>query len=187
MARTIYINGETMVYVKGMAGSAIANRQELGLADDQITMTFRPVHDDVIVNAHGNSIGTDVQTFLEDALITMTLVNFDFAILRECQRLSKGAPNEVGQVARAGTLLGKGLPRFAAGNCFIGLNLASPVGQLPYRFYYAFLTNPASAIPMGTKRSIVTLNWRAIPYLADPWNSGQGAANTPLYDNVLDG
>lgn len=186
MARSIYVNGEAMVYVKGMAGSAIANLTELGLSDSQITMRFSPHYLDVIVNAHGNSVPVDVQTMLEEALITMTLVDFDFAVIQECQRLGAGAPNAAGQMARAGTLLGKGLARFAAGNCFIGLNIASPVGNLPYRFYFAYLLGPAAAIPVGTERSIITLNWRAIPYIADPWNGGAGALNTYLYDNVLD-
>jgi hypothetical protein len=185
MARTIYVNGEAMVYVKGMAGSAIANLSELGLSDDQIPMRFNPIYDDVIVNAHGR-VGTDMQVFLEDCMITMTLVHYDPVILTECYRLSKGAPNAAGNVARAGTLLGKGLARFAAGNNFIGLNIASPVGGIPYRFFFAYMVGPAMAIPVGNNRSIVTVNWRAIPYLADPWNGGAGALNTPIFDNTLD-
>jgi hypothetical protein len=186
MTRTIYVNGEAMVYVKGMQGSAIASLSELGLAEDQIAMTFRPVHEDVIVNAHGKAIGTDIQTYLEDCLITMTLVHFDPTILAECERLSKGAPNAAGTVARAGTLLGKGLARFAATNCFIGLNIASPVGSIPFRFYFAYMTGPAYTFPVGTERTKTTVNWRAIPYQADPWGGGLGALNQPLYDSVMD-
>lgn len=185
MARQIYVNGEAMVYVKGMAGSLIANLSELGLSDSQITMQFRPIFDDVIVNAHGR-VGTDIQVFLEDCAITMSLVNFDPVILNECYRLSKGGPNAAGNVARAGTLLGNGLARFAAGNKFIGLNIASPVGSIPYCFYFAYMTGPAFVYPVGNERTICTINWRAIPYLADPWNGGAGATNTPLFGNVLD-
>ena len=181
MTRQIYVNGETMVYVKGMAGSAIANLSELGLSDDQITIRLIPHYDPVMLNAHDQA-PVDMQTFLEEARITMTLVQYDPDVLAECLRLSVGAPNSAGQLARAGTLLGKGLARFAAGNCFIGLNLASPVGNIPYRFLYTFLEDPAAAIPLGTQRSIITLNWRAIPYLADPWNGGAGALNTYLYN-----
>lgn len=185
MTRTVYVNGEAMVYVKGMAGSLIANLSELGLADSQIPLTFRPIVEDVIVNAHGR-VGCDTQVFLEDCLITMNLVHFDPTILAECYRLSKGAPSAAGNVARAGTLLGAGLARFAAGNKFIGLNIASPVGSLPWRFFFAYMTGPAFSFPVGNDRTVTTVNWRAIPYQADPWGGGLGAQNAPLWDNTLD-
>ena len=186
MSRDIFINGESMVTVKSRSDSAIGSLSQLGLADSPIVVTPNFVTDDIIVDAWGPTIPMDVQTFLQDCTIRMTLVHFDPAVLEVCEMLSAGGASAVGSTVRAGTRMGGGVARFAAGNNFIGLNIASPVAGRPYRFYYAMLSGPSVSWPLGTKRSIVQLNWRAIPFTVDPWNSGTGATGAVVFDHTAD-
>ena len=82
--------------------------------------------------------------------------------------------------------MGGGWPRFNSNNHYIGLNIASPVGIEPWRFYFAYLANNPYEFPLGTEKSVVKLNWRIVPYTEDPWGNGTGAQGTVLFDNVLD-
>jgi len=178
---------ETMVGVKSRSDSGIASLTNLGLADTGIRISINTRFDDIMVDAWGQEIPIDVQWMLADANISMTLVHFDRAVLDVCMALSMGGGSiAIGQVARAGQRLGQGLSRFTIGNNLIGLNLSSPVGNKPWRFWYTYLTGPAVEFPLGTKRSIVTLNWRAIPYTTDPFNGGTGAQGSQLWDYSQD-
>lgn len=187
MGRDIYINGETMVNVKGNSGSAIGSLTQLGLTDPQgiVTITLNYNHDDILVDAFGPNVPMDEQVFLSDAEITMTLVHFDEAVLEECLRLSLAAP-VFGQLSRAGTRMGANNARFAVGNSYIGLNIASPVAAKPWRFLTAYLTGPPVSWPLGTKRSLVSLKWRAVPYVQDPWGGGTGSQGVVLFDRTAD-
>lgn len=184
MARRIYVNGESLVYVKGAQDTTINALSELGLAEDQLKITIQPMELDVMVEAWGRA-PVDVQRMNAVALIIMRFVHFDVAVMREVIRLAMGGTAE-GRTSRAGTLFGNGLARFAAGNSYVGLNIASPVGQLPWRFYHARLISPIGEWPLGVERSIVPVIFRAIPYTPDPWNAGAGATDNILYDHVLD-
>ena len=82
--------------------------------------------------------------------------------------------------------MGGNVARFAAGNNFIGLNLTSPVASKPWRFYFAYLVAPPATFPLGTEKSIIGLQWRAIPFTVDPWQGGSGALGQILWDHVLD-
>lgn len=184
MTRDIQVNGEAMVYVKGATNSGIGSLSELGLASDSIRIS--PVFRLKEVNADAwGEAPFEMQFMLAFANITMTLVHFDTSVLDFCITESMGGAVSAGRMPRAGARLGNNVARFAAGNHFIGLNIAAPVGS-PWRFYTAFLTNNPLEYPVGTERSLVTLNWRAIPYAADPWNGGLGASGTYLWDRVLD-
>jgi hypothetical protein len=185
VARRIVVNGESLVYVKGPAGSAIANLSELGLSDNPIVISIQPSHKEVLLDAWGD-VPLDVQTMNTQATCTMTLIQFDPDVVEEIARLSMGGASATGRVARAGTLLGNGLARFAAGNNYFGLNIASPVGQRPWRFFTTYMPQPAVQWPLGAEKTVVTLSFRAIPYTEDPWRGGIGAQNFPLYDNTLD-
>lgn len=196
MARDFWINGETMVYVKGRSDSAIASLTELGLADSSIRITPNFRYDDIKVDAWGE-IPPEVQFMLSDVMITMTLVHFDRSVLATCLQLSQGGAPSEGQMARAGQRLGNNQPRFGpatgspptgnnAGNNYIGLNLSSPVAGQPWRFYYTYLTGPPMEFPLGAERSVVTLHWRAIPYTQDPYQGGLGAYGQYLWDHTLD-
>lgn len=190
MARDFLINGETMVSVKGPQGSAIASISQLGLSLSPIRVTLDIRHRDIVLDAWGGEIPADTQFMLAAANIAMDLVHVDRDVLEACVKLSMGGAGGVGnlegQLARAGQRMGGGLARFAAGNNYVGLNLSSPVLTLPYRFYFTYLTGTPLEIPLGTEKSIYSMNWRAIPYTQDPWNNGVGATGTFLYDNTLD-
>ncbi len=185
MSRTFYISGESLVSVKGAVNTPIGTLTQLGLSDTQITVTLDSKYLDIPVNAWGQ-VPPEVQYMLSEAQIDMTLINFDPNVLETCVQLSMGGAAAVGQTARAGTLMGGGVPRFAAGNNYISLNIYSPVAQRPWRFYTTYLSRPPFTWPLGTERSIVRLNWRAMLFTVDPWNNGLGAAGAILYDHVLD-
>lgn len=186
MARDFQIAGECMVYVKGAAGSLISSLSELGLADGPIQVMEDSRHMDINVDAFGGEVPPEIQYKLSAMFVTMRLVHYDPVILSTCLRESKGGSAAPGFMPRAGTRLGNNSARFAATNHFIGLNIAAPVNGIPYRFYFAYLVNPPFRISLGTERSLVELNWRAIPYQSDPWGNGTGSLLAPVYDNVLD-
>lgn len=188
MARDYQINGEVMVFVKSNPASTIGTLTQLGLSDSSISWAPVFKHMDIAVDAWGGDNGPppEVQCFLQEVNISMTLVHFDRAVLEECMRLSVGGGAVEGSLPRAGSRMGNNAARFAAGNNYIGLNLSGPVSNRPMRFYFAYLTGQPVTYPIGTRRSVVSMNWRAIPYTQDPWNSGAGALGTVIYDHVLD-
>lgn len=196
MSRSFQIPGECMVLVKGNVNSSIASLSQLGLSEDSVNVSYSYKFTDIKVNAWGNgSVPPEEQCFLAEVTVSMGLVHFDPVVLAECVRLGlAGAPVE-GQMPRTGALMGNGAARFAAGNNYIGLNLTSPVANLPYRFWYARLANDPFKAPMGTERQVVSLNWRIIAYSNDPWGGGTAQPNTVagtgslgavLWDHVLD-
>ncbi len=183
--RQIFVNGETLVLVKGRSDSPIANLAQLGLCDSPIELSPDFNHLDVIVDAWGRA-PADIQFMNATFGVRMTLVHFDPTVLAACVSLAMGGVQAFGQTARAGTLMGGQNARFAPGNNYIGLNLTSPVAALPWCFYYSYLDRPPFVWPIGTERSLVTLNWRIVPFTPDPWQGGFGALNNPLWGNVLD-
>lgn len=185
MGRAYYVNGESMIYVKGPSGGAIAALSELGLAEGPISISFENQHEDVKVDAWGNA-PPDIQYFLGTATISMALVHFDPAILSECQQLAMaGGAGTEGMLPHAGTLMGGGVALYQPGNSFLSLNIASPVQGAPYQFPAAYLMNSPSPYPLGTERSVVQLTFRATPYTEDPWNNGQGAQGAVLWTRTL--
>lgn len=188
MARDYKINGESMVAVKSNPLSTIGSLTNLGLSDGPIIWTPNYRHMDIAVDAWGGDQGPppEIQCFLADVTIRMTLVHFDRGVLEECMRLSLGGGGAEGTLPRAGSRMGNGAARFAAGNNFIGLNISSPVEGRPMRFLFAYLTGPPVEYPVGTRRSVVACNWRAVPYTVDPWNGGVGAQGTVLWDHTSD-
>ena len=196
MARDFYINGESLVLVKGRSDSAIGSLSQLGLASDPITVSPGFKHKDINVNAWGEA-PADVQWMLSDVNVSMTLMHFDSTVLATCWQLSMGGSLVEGQMGRAGQRMGNNQARFTAatgspatgnnsGNNYIGLNIASPVQGTPWRFFYAYLAQPPFRFPLGVEKSAVTLNWRVIPYTQDPYNGGLGAYAYPLWDHTLD-
>ncbi len=184
--RDLFINGESMVSVKGNTNTSIALLTQLGLSDGDIKVSLQSSFDDVQVDAWGGKMPMEVQYKLTAANLTMTLVHFDRDVVNACIRESMGGTGAIGQVGRAGTRLGGGAARFAVNNHFIGLNILSPVGNIPWRFYYAYLADSPLEFPLGTTRSVIQMQWRVIPYTQDPWGGGTGSLNSPLWDHVLD-
>ena len=193
MTRSLRVPGESMVYVRGPAGSVIAgNGNQLGLAVDEISITPQFFKEAVNVNAWGQA-PVDMQHMMAQVTISMNLAHFDRPFLDECIRLSMGGGTTVGQTGRAGRLLGNNLAQFAQGNLYIGLSIAAPVEGKPWRFYYCYLADQPVVFPMGVQRSIVNCNWVAIPYTNDPWGggtaqggtvAGTGAENAIIWDHA---
>ncbi len=190
MARQFYINGETMVLVKGRANSAIGTLSQLGLTQDPIQVMVEYRNLQIDVNAYGQ-VAPEMQAMGMMARVTMNLVHFDPDVLEACVQEAVGGAPSWGTLAHAGQLYGNGLARFAAGdngggNHYIGLNIQSAIGALPWRFYYAYLANNPLQWPLGAERSVVPLTWLAVPYSVDPWNNGNGSYNVSVFDNTLD-
>lgn len=179
MARSLRVPGEAMVYVRGPSGSSIAgNGNLLGLAADEIKVTPRFGKLDVAVNAWGEGNIVDKQHMMASVDISMNLVHFDRDFLDECIRLSMGGGAAVGRTGRAGRLMGNNLAQFATGNLYIGVAISAPVEGKPWRFHYCTLADGPAEFPLGVQRSIVNVNWQAIPYTNDPWGGGTAQPNT---------
>lgn len=192
MARDLYINGETLVKVKGTDDSPIGDLSELGLAEGPIRVIPRFAHRDWFVDDFGTEVPVEVFTRLADATILMTLVHYDDAVLEACVIESLGGSADGTQWLH-GTLAGAGIPmggnqnRFLDGNHYISLNLLSPVADYPWRFYFTHLLGPPQEIPLGTKRSAVRLAWRAVPYTFAPTAADELSSDgVVLWDHVLD-
>jgi hypothetical protein len=190
MARDFFINGESLVLVKGRADSSIGTLSQLGLTDGPIRVRLESRYLEIQVDAWGSEIPAEVQYKLSAVDISMNLVHLDRDVLDVCLMESMGGAPVIGQTARAGARLGNGLGRFAAGgalgNHYIGLNITSPVASKPWRFFFTYLVGPPMEFPLGTERSIVTLNWRAIPYTTDPYGAGTGAYGASIWDYTLE-
>lgn len=185
MPRQYFINGESMITVKGTVSSPlIASVVQLGLTQDPIRIMEDFHHEDIRVDAYGKHNPPELQMFGSQALLSMNLVHYDPLVLQECIRLSMGGTNGAaseGQQSRAGTLMGGNQPLYAALNNYISVNILSPEGGVPWLFYACYLANRPVEYPLGTERSVVQLNWRAIAYSVDPWNNGTGSAGVPVY------
>ena len=163
MARAIFVNGPTLV---------TANGNELGLADAPITVSLTIDHEDVKADAWGN--GTfDVQFMSAEMTVSMNLIHFDRTVLDTCVANAMATAN-IGQLAGGGSLLrGTG--------SLISLRLTSPIAAKPWTFPNAFLHQAPMRFPLGTSKSVVQLNWRVIPSIADPYNGGAGSAGFVLW------
>lgn len=198
MARDYQINGATMVSVKGRSDSLIGSLTQLGLPFSPIRVSPTFAQKPITLDAWGGIVPNEIQAMLAAVTITMDLIHFDRTVIDLCMIESMGGAPAIGSTAAAGVRLGNNLPRFAAsttadangiirsGNHFIGLNLSSPVGLKPWRFYSAYLTGSPIEFPLGTEKSVVQMVWQAIAYTPDPWNGGLGAAGAIIWDHVLD-
>ena len=185
MARDYYVNGPTLVQVKGKTGSSIATLQELGTCESPIRISLQLYNLDIRVNAFGD-IPPEVQFMGGIATISMSLVNFDKAILDECLRLSMGGATTIGTMPTTGARMRGTGARFASDYNFIGLNMTSPVEGKPYRFLNSQLFGSPFEHPLGAERSVTAISWRALALAIDPYGAGSGFGGTVLFDNVLD-
>ncbi len=189
MTRDFQINGPCMVYVQGRTDlSVIAGITELGLSDSPIRVRPQFSHTNMNVNAYGHE-SPDYQFMLAHVELVISLVHFDRTVLDACLLEAMGGPPLLGTMAGAGTRMGNGLPLYSPGNGFLGnhyvtMYLASPVGAKPWRFFASYMTGPPMDYPLGTERSVVSTNWKVVPYTVDPWNGGFGAYGQPLWDHV---
>ena len=182
MARQYIVEGETLVQVKGHANATTINTlQNLGVAADPIVVTIHSNIDDIITDPTGHMTPIDAQTMGGFATISMNLIHFDRAVLDACYAVSVGGSSP-GTMGRAGQIFGNGLVRLASGWLFVGMNLTAPVAGSGWNFKACRIADSHSW-PLGTKKSIVNVTWKAIPYVADP---ASGLALAVLYNNTLD-
>jgi hypothetical protein len=185
MARDYFINGESLVKVKGNLNTTIATLTELGLADGPIRVSPELHHRGIQVDAAGGEVPPEEQYFCARARVSMTLVHFDRDAIDACIRESNGGAGTVGTLSRAGTRMGGGGARFSANWHYVGVNILSPVGNKPWRFLHCRIDGSIDT-PLGTEKSTFTINWIATPYTIDPWNNGNGMDGVAVWDHVLD-
>lgn len=183
-----------MVTVKSNVLSGLASVIQLGLSQDAIVITEQFQQDDIGVDAYGNTPSPnppDLQVFGAQAMIDMDLVHYDVGVLQECIRLSmgNGIQGSEGLQGRAGTLMGGNQALYGPQNFYISVGISSPapqspIGGVPWFFPTAYLWNQPVVYPLGTKRSVVRLRWRAIAYSIDPWNGGTGSLGVPIYTHA---
>ena len=185
--RNLFIHGEALVYVKSGADAPgdLSAKSELGLSVDPIQVSLNFNFEQVVANAWGRA-PFEVQWMGAIAQVSMNLVHFDRTLLDACLQQSMGGGGAIGQVGRAGARMGNNAARFAAGYKFIGLNIFSPVAGKHWRFYHTYLSETPMQFPLGVERSVVQLNWTAVPYTTDPWGGGTGANNAVLWDHNQD-
>lgn len=190
MARDWYINGDTMVQVRGGAHltSGLNVITNLGLAIDQVrvspSFSRQPIHAD----GFGKVVAPEYRSKLMSARVSMTLVHFDPQVLDQCVRESQGGgvgaipdPTAVGGqieaegvLAQAGTLMGGYKPRFASGNHYIGLTVKGTTEiTRPWRFLYTMIDGTGPVYPLGNGFSAVPVTWLVVPYLEPPLVSGR--------------
>lgn len=185
MARSFYINGESMVNIQGPSDSPVIPVQtQFGLAADAIRVTIIKHSKKLIVDAYGQDNPVDEQVFGAEAIIDINFIHFDAAILAECIRLMLPGAVTEGLLGRAGRPRGgpiSGLSALGTGTHFVALNITSPVMGLPYTFPYCYLDEQPVTIPLGTEKSIVQTRFRAIAYTVDPWGGSVGSLGSTLY------
>ena len=184
MGRDFVIPGESIVYVKGGAhlsgfGNVVYTKTELGLAVEDIRVTFGPQHTDVNPDSWGPRSAADVMWMGSDARVQMMLVHYDELALQVCVAesmggfpygldLIRGNLGDInvwaGRVNPPGVLLGGGKFLFASGNHYISLSVQSRDVE-PWRFPFSYLAESPVEVPLGVKASMVRLNWRVVPHL----------------------
>lgn len=210
MSRQYHITGEHMVYVQNQKLVELFNNPfensnvvltptdffELGLTQDSTNITLNFAHQDVYTDDYSPGAPAEILTgMFRDAIIDMTLVHYDDAVLETCLNLSIGATT-FGASGRPGTPMGKWKGVLEDGCLFTTLYLQPAIRfeisvlgvrdqqELPWRFFFAYLTGSAR-YPIGTEKSLVQLQWRAVPYYkpTDPSSTTEiSGRNAILFD-----
>ena len=153
----------------------------LGLSSDSVTISPKINYKNVYADDLGQDVPVEVLYRLSECNIRMTLVHYDQLVLDQLVAESMGGATSGGTMVANSTPLG-GLHKLegfttalstaagvrgwggSSGCHFAELWLTSPVLGLPYRFPATHLADQPVVVPLGTKRSLVGLNFRAIPY-----------------------
>lgn len=188
MARDYYINGETMIYIKGAVDSTYPAVTELGLCDIPIRVSVEYKHLDIKVNAYGE-VSPEKQAMGAMARVNISLVHFDRSVLSFLISQSLGGSPAIGQLGHAGFRMGNGVGRFGAGMRYVSLGIVSALTAgdpniVPWTFHYAVLSNNPLEFPLGAERSLVTCAFDCVPYSVDPWNGGNGSYGTTIWDHT---
>jgi len=142
---------------------------ELGLAQEGISISPRSFHKDINVDDFGPDVPPEIMYNLTDVGIRMKMIHYDNTVLKLAiaESFAGGAGLDVpeGVLAPAGSMMGRGKPLFASGNHFVSMSILSPVLREPWHFPTCYLREQPFEYPLGTEKSVVDLNWRAIPYV----------------------
>jgi hypothetical protein len=183
MTRQYVVNGPAMVYLKGGAhnsGRNLGDKTELGLTTREITLVPRFSHKDLNADDFGPEVPPEVLVYAQEMNIRVALIHFDNDVLDRFVSESTGMGGEVpwGVLSPAGKPLGGYKPLYASGNHHVTVFIASPDFGVPWRFLACHLTQPPLEYPLGTERSVVVLNIRAIPYQVPLHLSGESSGLT---------
>ena len=172
--RNYFINGQCLVKVKGSTLSLYDGKgggAELGLTDVKGCVTISPNFRfrKIMYDDYGSEVPAEIMWLLQDVSISMTLVHFDADVLEGCISQSNGGVL-AGRVAGAGRPMGSGFEMYSNSgeNHYITLYLSSPTGGLPWRFISCYLDGSPIEWPISAERSLVYLEWKAIPYAKFP-------------------
>ena len=187
-----------MVRIMGRQGTLIGDSpHDLGLSTDAIRIIPRFIHQDIKVDDFGSEIPAEVMKMMADCQIRMNLVHYDDDLLRFCYQESFGTGLNVGVAdgicGPAGRTLGRGWALYTAFNSYIAVNLVPGQGiETPWRFPACYVNAQPLEIPIGAEKTVVTLSWRAIPYvdvsLDSDGNANRGEAvsnGAILWDHTL--
>jgi hypothetical protein len=200
MARDFQVTGPCIVKVKSNGPLARNQGQggfpgvwELGLTSDQISITPVYYHKDIHPDDYGPGAPAEVMTNLQEIRVKMNLVHYDEDILFRCWTMSMGGSPAglTGVMAGAGALLGNGKPMFVSGNNFISLSIDCTDVDKRWRFPSSYITPPGPIVfPIGTERTVATVNWRCIPYVMSgnrpPLSGELTSFGALLFDNETD-
>lgn len=192
MARDFQIDGECLASVRlgahiSVSGS-LSGIAEFGLTQKEVIVLPTFYHADLIVDDFGPNVPPELLWMIAEVRIFMTIIHYDESLFDQLM-------NEAMCGSADGTLVGAGAPMgankvlYASGNHLVGLSLTSPVLGKPWLFPATYITGQPLEIPMGTRRKVLRINWRAIPYTTPPGQSvlvtsGSQAAssgNTPSF------
>lgn len=188
VGRDFQIYGEALISVRGngnLGSGGGSIKWELGLAEGPITITPAYHHNPVNTEDFAD-VPVDMQWMLDEVSIRTRLIHYDPLVLSWTLAESRGgiwtnhtAPQIVngvptllpglgntkeGAYVGAGSLLGKGLPLLASGNNFVRLYVESATQVMPWRFLSVYVPTPPLEIPLGTEKTGLEIEWRAIPY-----------------------
>ena len=182
MSLSIHVNGEA----KARTGTASASAlEDLGVTVDGAEIELRDYTEPVFTDTFGPDVPFDEQQFLEDALIRLTLVFYDDAVLAKVRgRSANIATTAVGTTGFAGALWGSGVTGQggAATKMYFRLLILSPGDALPYNFLNSRLRNSASQ-KIGTRRTLWTTEFIALPYTG----TGGTTSGNVLYNRTTTG
>lgn len=159
---------------------------QLGLCQEPVRVDVKRHYVNVGADDFGARAAADVMVMQGECEVRMKLVHFDPFVLACCVSDSMGgtplvgppliplagAPDfrgvyKMGKIQQpTGKLLGNGLPRFASGNYYVGLNLTGGdnCNAYDWRFFYSYLAEQPVIHKVGTEANTAELHWRVIRY-----------------------
>lgn len=179
MARDLFINGPATISIGGSPAS-LSGSPSLGLTSDQVRISPKTYYKPIHVDDYGGEVPADLLFMLGTVDISFTLIHFDRTILDTCISESM-AGGTVGTMQAAGTPMAASFPAGAGSNHFLSLSIASSVGNKPWTFPTAYLSEQPIEFPLGNDRSLVACNFRAFPYNPYDNNGEVFSSGAPLW------